>query len=238
MRRAEPSHVRRARAERRDDVDRDAKLEEEPGQLLHIVPVAEAEPRRPDDVAADPLRPRHRLREMPHDLEEGLVRPEILLPLIAREVERDDRDRQVERRRHAARIVLDQLRRAGGADDDRLRPEALIGVAARVLEKVRRVGAKVARLEGRVGYGRPMVTPLDHREEKVGVGVALRRMKNVMQPLHAGGDAHGADMRRAFIGPDGQLHPAASPVFGASAFSISRRRSGRAKSAARSPACS
>jgi hypothetical protein len=51
-----------------------------------------------------------------------------------------------------------------------------------------------------------MVAPLDHREEQVGIGVALGRVQDVVQALHRGGDTHGADMGRAFVCPDGQLH--------------------------------
>jgi hypothetical protein len=51
-----------------------------------------------------------------------------------------------------------------------------------------------------------MVAPLDHGEEQVGVGVALRRVQDVVQALHGRGDAHGADMGRALVCPDGQLH--------------------------------
>ena len=54
--------------------------------------------------------------------------------------------------------------------------------------------------------GGRLVAPLDHREQQVGVGVALRRVQHVVHALHRGGDAHRADVRRAFVGPDGELH--------------------------------
>ena len=108
--------------------------------------------------------------------------------------------------REPAGIVLDQRAGAGGADDHRLRLEAVIGVLRRGLEQLGGVLAEVARGERRVGHGRAPVAALDHREQQIRIGVALRRMQHVVQPFHTRGDAHGADMGRAFICPDGELH--------------------------------
>jgi assimilatory nitrate reductase catalytic subunit len=71
---------------------------------------------------------------------------------------------------------------------------------------------------------------LDHREQQIGVGVALRRVQHVVHVAQRGGHAHGADVRRAFVGPQGQLHDQATRR--------RRRSSGRANSSARSPAWS
>ena len=38
--------------------------------------------------------------------------------------------------------------------------------------------------------GRPMIAPFDHREQQIGVGVALRRMQHQMRALHRRRDAH------------------------------------------------
>jgi hypothetical protein len=74
------------------------------------------------------------------------------------------------------------------------------------------------------------IAALDHREQKIGISVALRRMQHIMDLFHRRTDAHRADMGRSFIGPQGELHGQTS--------SSSRRRRGRAKSSARSPVCS
>ena len=84
--------------------------------------------------------------------------------------------------------------------------EPLVGLARRVLEQLGGVAAEIARLERRVGDRRPLVAPLDHGEQQIGVGVALRRMQHVVHALHRGRDAHRADMGRAFICPERQLH--------------------------------
>ena len=173
---------------------------------LHVVAVAEAERRRAEQVAA---RPRARLARRPlrarrrrvrpgqgaHELIEGLGRAPVLLPLVGRQLERHHRDRQAERPRQAAGIVLDQLGGAGRADQHRLRLEALVGLARGGLEQLGRVAAEVARLEGRVGDRRTLAAALDHREQQVGVGVALRRVQHVVHALHRGGDR--ASRRRA-----------------------------------------
>ena len=53
---------------------------------------------------------------------------------------------------------------------------------------------------------RPAIAALDHREEKIGISVALRRMEHIMDAAHGGCDAHRADMRRSLICPDRELH--------------------------------
>ena len=113
---------------------------------------------------------------------------------------------RVERLREAARIVLQQLCGAGRADQHHLGTEPLIGLAYRVFQQRRGVAAEVAGLERRVGDRRSFRAALDHREEKIGIGVALRRMQNIMDVAHRGGDPHRAHMGRPFICPQGQLH--------------------------------
>ena len=257
MRRAEPRDVRRRGAVGCCDIDADAHPGEQPRDLLDIVAMAKSEGGRPDQVGGDLRRLLDRGRERAGDLVEGLVGAVILLALIARQLQRDHRHRQAHLFGHAAGIVLDELGGAGRADDHRLGLEPVIGRLAGGLEQVGRVRAQIAGLEGGVGHRRAVIAPLDHGEEQIGIGVALRRVQHVVQPLHRGGDAHRADMRRAFICPERELHgrPAggASPpgvpesICGkmkgadhsaASLFRTARRLSGRAKSAARSPACS
>ena len=161
---------------------------------------------------------------------EGLGRAPVLLLLVGRQLQRHDRDRQAQRLGEAARVVLDQLGGAGGSHQHRLRLEAVVGVAGRGLEQLGGVAAEVARLEGGVGDRRTLRPALDHREQQVGVGVALRRVQDVVNALHRGCDPHGPDMRWAFVGPDGELHGQAT--------SRVRRSSGRVNSPARSAACS
>ncbi len=236
MRGPHPGDVRRTRAHRPGHVHLDAHFLDQCGDLGQVVAVAEAERSGAEDVAADLLGPGQRPGEMADDLEEGLVSAEVLLALVGGQVQRDHRAGQAERLGQAAGVVLDQLGGAGRTDDHRLGAEALIGVARRRPEQVRGVGAEVARLEGGIGDGRALGAPLDHREEQVRIGVALRGMQDVVQPLHSRCHAHRADMGRAFICPDGQLHSAASSR--CPGDSSARRRSGREKRPARSPACS
>ena len=143
-------------------------------------------------------------REAPHELIEGLGGAPVFLALVGRQVERDHR--HVQPAREALGIVLDQLAGAGGADQQHLGTEPLDGLARGGLEEFRRVAAEVAGLEGRVGHGRTTIPPLDHGEEQVRVGVALRRVEHVVHAGHRGGDAHRPDMGRPLIGPEGELH--------------------------------
>ena len=46
------------------------------------------------------------------------------------------------------------------------------------------VATQIARLERGVSDGGALATPLDHREQQIGVGIALGSVKHVVNPLH------------------------------------------------------
>ena len=214
---AKPGQVRRRRTQRGHDIDVDAHPVQQGSDLPHIVAVAESERCRTQQVAARAnarlarraLAARRRRRRPGHgadELVEGFRRPPILLALIGRQFQRHDGDRQSKRSGQAARIILDQFSGAGGADEHRLRLESVEGFLRRGLEEFGGIAAEVAGLEGRVGNRRALGGPLDHGEQQIGIGVALRRMQHIMDTLHRRGDPHRADMGGAFIGPDSELH--------------------------------
>ena len=237
MRCAQARHVRRSCAVGDNRVRLDAELGQEARQLFDVVAMAETERGGAEDVATHTRRALHRLCERPNDLQQRLISAEVLSPLVARQLQRNHGDRQTHPRGKAPGVVLDELGGAGGTDHDGLGPEAFVGVAAGVLEELSGISAEVASLEGRVGDGRAGAAALDHGKEEVGVGIALGRVQDEVQAAHRGGDPHGAHMRRPLVGPDGELHSAASRR-GASPAMAALRRSGRAKRPARSPACS
>ena len=215
MRGPHPGDVGGARAHRGGHVHVDAHFFQQRRDFGQIIAVPEPQGGRPKDVAADPRRTRHGPRQMPDDLQEGLVCAEVFLALVAGQVQRDDRHRQPQRLGQPAGIVLDQLCRAGGPHDDRFRAEPVIGILRGGAEQVGGVAAQIAGLKGGVADRRALGPPFDHGEQEVRIGVALRRVQHVMQPFHRGGDTHGPHMGRAFICPDGQLHDGA-PTGGAS----------------------
>ena len=215
IRLADAGNVGRTGTHGRHQIHINAKIAEQAGDFSNIIAVAEAERGRAQQVGAGPARAvlahrRQRLallvRQRPHDLVKGFRRAPIFLAAVAGQFERDDRARQPHRQRQAVRIILDQFSRAAGTDDHRLRLEPIIGVARRRLEQFSGVLAQIAGLKGGVGDGRTMIPPLDHREEQISIGIALRRVQHIMQVAHAGGDAHSPDVGRAFICPDRQLH--------------------------------
>jgi hypothetical protein len=146
--------------------------------------------------------------EPAHQLVEGFCRAPVFLLLVGRQFHRHDRHVEAKRLGQAAGVVLDELGRAGCANQQCLGLETLGGGNRSLLEQLCRVRPKVARLEGGVGDRRPLAIALDHREQQVGIGVALWRMQHVVQAFHGGCDAHRADVRRAFICPHCKLHPA------------------------------
>ena len=103
-------------------------------------------------------------------------------------------------------LILDQLRRAAFAHQQGIRLETIHGLAHMPLHEFGGVATQVAGLERGVGDGRSLPPPLDHREQEIGVGVALRCMEHVVHALHRCRDAHGPHMGRAFVGPECELH--------------------------------
>ncbi len=177
----------------------------------------ETERARPQDIAARPLigrawrslearRRRFARRHGSHQLIEGFGCAPVFLFLIGGQLERHDRDGQPQRSSQASRIILNQLRRARCADQQGLRLETLIGIRSRPLEQVRGVRAQIPGLKRGVGDRRPARQAFDHGEQQIRIGVPLRRVQHVMHIPHGGRDAHGADVRRSFICPQGELH--------------------------------
>ena len=138
---------------------------------------------------------------------EGFGCPPVLFFRVSRQIQAHHRDAaQIHACGQGAGLVLDQFGGAALTHQQGLGLEALHGVGDRALDQLGGVTAEIAGLEGGVGDGRAAITPLDHREQQVGVGVALRRVQHIVHPFHRGGDAHRTDVGRAFVGPERQFH--------------------------------
>ena len=206
MRGTQPGQIMRRRIKRGHDIDADAHLVEQALDLFDIVAMAKAQRERADQVRSEMGRFLDGAGQGLHQLVKGLVRAEIFLALITGQFQRDDRHGKVHRLGQATGIILDQLGRAGGPDDQRLGLKAIKGILASALEQAGRILAQIASFECCVADRRAMAAPLDHGEKQISIGIALRRVQHIMQTLHRGRDTHRADMRRALICPDGQLH--------------------------------
>ena len=134
---AQADQVGRAGAQRGHDVDLDAEALDQGDDLLDVVTVPEAERARAEDVAAGFRRRRlGLLREGTDELVERLGRAPILLLLVGRQLQRHDRHVESHRAGEPARIVLDQLRRAGRPDQQRIGAEPLDRIARGALEQL------------------------------------------------------------------------------------------------------
>ena len=246
--RTQPREIGRAGTERRGHVDVDAERAEQAGDFYNVVAVAESQRGRPEQIDARTTafagrRAQILVGEFADQLVEGLRRAPIFLALIARQFERHDRDREPHRLGETRGIVLDQLGGAGRADQHRLRLEAFERIARGTLEQFGGVLAEIARLEGGVGDRGTLAAPFNHREQQIGIGVALRRVEHVMHALHRGRDPHCPDMGWSFVGPDGELHrvrPSARRDAAAAARKVRRghppgRNRGSARRPVRSP---
>ena len=198
--------------ERRHHVDLDAHVGQQSANLLQVVTVPKAQRRGAQDIATWLFRLsvftrwRCGLGQVAHELVKGLGGAPVFLALVGGKFEGHHGHGQVQSFAQAARVVLDQLSRARGAHQHGLGLEALKGFARCGLEQLGRVAAQVARLEGGVGHRRALLQALDHGEQQVRIGIALGRVQHVMHFFHGRGHPHGADMGRAFIGPEGELH--------------------------------
>ena len=147
------------------------------------------------------------LEQSSHQLIESFSATPVLLLGVGRQFQAHHRDAaQVHGRRQGARLVLDKFGRAALAHQQRLGLEALHGCSDRTLHKLGGVATQVAGLEGGVGNGRAPVPPFNHREQQIGIGVALGGVQHVVHTLHRGGYAHGTHVRGAFVGPEGEFH--------------------------------
>ena len=232
MRGPHSGYVGRCCPHRGADVDRDAHQRKKRRHFGNVIAVAKAKRGCPQQVAGDGIGASHGFGQRAHDLQERLIRAEIFFALIAGQIERNDRDRQADGFGEAPRIILNKFRRTRCANNHRFGLEAGIGIAGGVFEQVGGITTQIAGLKCCIGDRGPRIAALNHCEQQIGIGIALRRMKDVVQTLHARGDAHGPHMGRAFICPEGKFHSAASR------FSKAWRRRGRENSPARSPACS
>ena len=243
------------RVERGDDVDVDADAPEQSAHLDDVVAAAEAEARRADQVRARPARRGRRAvarvgavrgrrrgalargveQQRPHQRVEGLARAPVLLLRVGGELERHDRNRQAEPLRERPRLVLDELRGARLADEQRVRAEALVGGLDALDDEPGGVAAEVARLEGRVRDRRAVIAALDHREQEVRVGVALRGVQHVVHVEQGVGDAHRPDVGRPFVGPDRELHRVRPRAARGGRAAARRARRGRRPARTRAP---
>ena len=152
------------------------------------------------------------MREPSHQLIEGLGGTPVFLLLIGRQLKGYDRNIKLQSLGKASWIILNKLGRAGRAHNKGLGRKPGHGISGSGLKKLCGVFAQIASLKGGVSHGGALVTPLNHGEEQVGIGVALRRMQDIVKPLHGGCDAHGTHMRWALVGPDRELHALSSEV--------------------------
>ena len=200
----------------------DAVAGQQLGDLAHVVAAAEAEQRgaqqvdpRPTPLTAPASRiglGRTRCRQLrfeqaAHQLIEGFRGAPVLFLGIGGQLQIHHRDAaEIHTGSEGTRLVLDQLGGAALAHQQRLRLEARHRIGDRALHQFSGVAAQIAGLKRGVGDRRALVAPLDHREQQIGVGVALGRMQHVMHPFHRGGDAHRAHVRGAFVGPESEFH--------------------------------
>ena len=185
---------------------------QELADFLDVITVAKAQGAGAQDVAARAACAVHRacrirlLCQATHQVVEGLGSAPVFLALVGRQLQCHHRNGQVQRLRQAARIVLNQLGGARSTHQHGLGRKPVVRVFHGGFEQLCRIATEVTRLEGGVGHRRAAGQALDHGEQQVGVGVALGCVHHVMHIRHGRGHAHGADVRRAFVCPECELH--------------------------------
>ena len=195
-----------------NDVDTHTHLGQKAGYLLQIVAVPKAQCGWTQNIATRTLALRAfhlwhlGLRQCAHQLIKSFCSTPVLLSLIRRKLQRNDGYWQTKCFGQPTRIVLNQLCRARRTNEHGLWLEAFESLTSSTLEKFGSVTTEVTRLKGRVSHWWPLGQPFNHGEQQVGISVALGRVQNIVNVSHRGSDAHGTDMRWAFISPERELH--------------------------------
>jgi hypothetical protein len=197
-------------------VDVDTQAVEETADFPHVVPAAEAERARPEQINAGArlvvaLKSRSRRRDLAlqqraHQAVKGFAGAPVLLPRVGQHFHGHNGNGQAAAGRQRAGLILQQFRGAGVSHQQHLRLVTLAGVAQRFQDQVGGITAEIPCLECGVGNRDALTFALDHGEQQVGVGVTLGRVQHQVHATHGVGDADGADMRRAFVSPERQLH--------------------------------
>ena len=209
------------------------------GDFDHIVAVAKAHGGGAQDVAAcGPAAVQRCARgggggQAAGEVIKGFGRAKIFFALVGGQLQGHHRHRQVQRQGQATGVVLDQLGGARGPHQHGFGGKAFKRVTGSGFEQLGGVATQIARLEGGVGHRWAARQALDHGEQQIGIGVALGRVQHIVHIAHGGGDAHGPNVGRAFVCPEGELHGCVPQ-----ATSFKRRVSGRLNKPAKSPACS
>ena len=212
---AQAAQVVYAGLERRHHVDVHPQLAHQRGDFFDIVPVAKPQCSGAENIAQRPAT-RHRRagvatgHQGAHQVVKSLGGAPVFLALVGRQLQGHDGNGQVQRQRQSARVVLNQLSRARRAHQHGLGLKPFMGLTRRRLEQLGRVAAQVTGLEGGVGHRGAARQALNHGEQQVSVGVALRGVQHIVHIGHGRSHPHGADMGRAFVGPQGELHAFAS----------------------------
>ena len=153
-------HIGSAGAQGGDDGHIHAHAVQQLADFFHVIAVAKAQGAGAQDVAARAACAVHRachiglLRQAAHQVVEGLGSAPVFLALVGGQLQCHHWNRQVQRQRQAARVVLNQLRRARGTHQHGLGRKTVVGVFHGGFEQLCRVATEVARLEGGVGHGR------------------------------------------------------------------------------------
>ena len=125
---------------------------------------------------------------------------------VSRQFQGHHRHPQVHPLGQGTGLVLNQFSGATLANEQCLRLKALGRFPHRSFHQFGSVASQIPGLKGGVGDRRALTPSFDHREQEVGIGVPLGCMQHVVHVAHRCGDAHGAHMRRALIGPERELH--------------------------------
>ena len=143
---------------------------------------------------------------MTAQLVEGFASAPVFFALVRGQLQGHHRNLKLECMRQSTRIVLNQFCGTRRTDQQGSGFEARNGLTRCIFKQLCGIATQIAGLEGGVSDGRPSGQTLNHGEQQVGVGIALRCVQDVMHVLHGRCNAHGPNVWGSFVSPKRELH--------------------------------
>ena len=144
--------------------------------------------------------------QVTNQLVKGFGCAPVFFALVGRQLQGNHWYGQVERFAQTTWVVLNEFSGARRTHQHGFGRKTFKSFAGGGFEKLGGIATQITCLKGGVGHRRAFRQTLDHGEQQIGVGIALRRMQDIVHIFHGRGHTHCAHVRRSFVSPECELH--------------------------------